>query len=289
MLLAALIALTPLAAGSTPPVLTNRTLAPSIRGVTGKVGVVIATDRLGARTPLYVGNWSTGTAWSTSKVPIAIAALRKRPYSSVILDEVIRAIRASDNTAAHALWQSLGTGTQAAAAADYILRYFGDRHTTFRSTYFGLSTWSLTEQSIFGARLACSSWRDAKIVRNQMGQVVASERWGLGTWPGAHFKGGWGPDQYGRYTVRQFGMLPYDHRWIVVALGVIPTDGSFSTGVAELNRISRWLWAHAAQLPSFSCSVPTPTPTPKPSPTPTPDPRPTPVPPRPSPTATATS
>ncbi|MGN6721794.1 MAG: hypothetical protein ACTHJM_04195 [Marmoricola sp.] len=285
-LLVAIVAMAPLALGSTPPVLTNRTFAPAIRGITGKVGILIATDRLGAKTPLYVGNWSSGTAWSTSKVPVAIAALRKRPYSTTILNEVIRAIRASDNAAAHALWVSLGTGSQAAAATDYVLRYFGDRHTTFRTTYFGLSTWSLHEPAIFGARLACTSLRVAKIVRNQMGQVIASQRWGLGTWPSAHFKGGWGPDSYGRYTVRQFGILPYNHRWIVVAVGVVPSNGSFSTGVAELNRISSWLWAHRAQLPSFSCTVPKPPPTPTPTPTPTATRRP---PPSPSPTATPTA
>lgn len=269
-LLVAVLAMAPIALGSTPPLLTDRTLAPAIRGITGRVGVVIATDRLGSKPPLYVGNWSTGTAWSTSKVPVAIAALRKHPYSNVILNEVIRAIRASDNTAAHELWESLGTGSQAAAATDDVLRDFGDHRTAFRTTHFGLSTWSLAEQSIFGVHLACRTYRPATIVRNQMGLVISSQRWGLGTWPGAHFKGGWGPDRYGRYTVRQFGILPYNRRWIVVALGVIPADGRFSTGVSELNRITQWLRAHAPQLPSFSCTTATPTPSPSPTPTTTP-------------------
>ncbi|MGN6160925.1 MAG: hypothetical protein ACTHOG_04390, partial [Marmoricola sp.] len=216
LLVALVLALSPIAAGTTPPPLTDRTLAPAISGITGRVGVLIATDRIGARTPLFVGNWSSGTAWSTAKVPVAIEALLKHPTSATIKREVVQAITASNNSAAHALWLSLGTGSQAASAVDRLLWSFGDHHTAFRSMYFGLSTWSLHEQAIFATRLSCSTLTAARTVKSLMGQVVLSQRWGLGVWSGAQFKGGWGPDAYGRYTVRQFGLLPYNHRWIAL-------------------------------------------------------------------------
>jgi hypothetical protein len=40
-----------------------------------------------------------------------------------------------------------------------------------------------------------------------MGQATADQRWGLGTLPGARYKGGWGPSPDGRYLVRQIDII----------------------------------------------------------------------------------
>lgn len=281
-----------MAAGSsaigTPPRLTNRTLAPVVRSVPGLVGVSIGTDRLGSAPPLFAGNMRSGTGWSTTKVPVAITALNRFPRSRSIQNLAARAITLSDNDAAHALWNALGGYGASARAVDSTLLRFGDRRTVFRNVSPGLSTWNLRQQVIFTSRLACSTTPSAVRVRSLMTHIVSWESWGLGNWRGAAFKGGWGPDAYGRYTVRQMGILPYRGRWTAVAIAVIPPDGSFGTGVAELNRITAWLWRHRAQLPSFTCTTPRTKPTPSPSPKPSPTPTPTSTP-SPTPTATATA
>lgn len=268
-----------MAAGSaaigTPPRLTNRTLAPAVRGVPGLVGVSIGTDRLGNAPQLFAGNMRSGTGWSTTKVPVTIAALNRYPHSSYIQGLAARAITLSDNDAAHALLLSLGGNRASARAVNATLDRFGDDRTFFTAPHPGLSPWTLRQQVIFASRLACSTNPGAARVRSLMTHIVSWESWGLGNWRDAAFKGGWGPDAYGRYTVRQMGILPYRGRWTAVAIAVIPPDGSFSTGMAELNRITAWLWRHRAQLPSFTCAVPRPKPTPTPSPTPTPTPSPT--------------
>src|SRR6202022_3669780 len=53
-----------------------------------------------------LGRWRVGVAWSTIKVPLAIAALRSdRSHAQ---DLVIKAITESDNAARGGVWRELG-------------------------------------------------------------------------------------------------------------------------------------------------------------------------------------
>lgn len=196
-------------------------------------------------TPVRLGSWRTGPAWSTMKVPLSLAALR-RSDSANVRALVHRAITASDNQAAEALWSGLGGGHAAGNAVDQVLVAHGDRRTRTQSqrirapfTPFGQTVWSLTDQVTFASALACSA--GDRPVAEEMAGVTAAQRWGLGRLPSAAFKGGWGPDPAGRYLVRQFGVVSLDGHLVAVAIAVEPADGSFDGGVRALNRIADWL------------------------------------------------
>lgn len=207
------------------------------------VGVVYAP--IGSPTAERLGDWASGPAWSTIKVPLSLAALRQSPSRSVGA-LVKRAVTESDNQAAEALWARLGSGSRAASAVDGVLADHGDRQTRTQArrvraqfSPFGQTQWSLARQVAFASRMTCSA-QDAAVVR-EMGSVTPTQRWGLGVIPGARFKGGWGPDEQGRYLVRQFGVVTIQRRQVAVAVAVEANGGSFAEGTRTLTELARWL------------------------------------------------
>lgn len=206
--------------------------------------------------PVTAGEWSTGTAWSTIKVPLAIAGLREANPPEV--SEAMRAaITQSDNDAAESIWQSLGDPVTAAKKVEAVLAEAG-APTTVQSqkvrpefTAFGQTEWSLGDQTTFLSSAVCDP-RNQPIM-DLMGQIAPEQRWGLGTIPGAKFKGGWGPALDGNYLVRQFGVIPVGDRSAVVAVAVEPNSGAFDDGTAALTQIAAWLQEHAGLLPLGNC------------------------------------
>ena len=180
---------TPSSAVSTPAQptpSTSTTLADDFKqlqdGLQAQVGVVIAPVGNG-NSPLIFGDWKSGPAWSTIKVPLAIAALREEEPPHVT-DEMRAAITESDNAAAESIWQGLGTPVIAAHKVEDVLRQTGD-DTVVQSqkvrpefTAFGQTDWPLTEQTRFLAVAACDA--SNKPILDLMGQVEASQAWGLG-------------------------------------------------------------------------------------------------------------
>lgn len=211
--------------------------------------------------PVAVGPWRVGPAWSTMKVPLSIAALRQAARqddgagSAAPTDLVHRAITASDNAAADRLWAGLGGGTRAAAATDTVLTDLGDTVTRTQSQHvdppysaYGQSQWSLDGQVRFIAGLACTREPAATAVLREMRAVTPGQRWGLGAVPGAAIKGGWGPQRDGRYVVRQVGLVTLSGRTYAVALAAVTRTGTFDDGVRALDELTAWL--RAAPLPT---------------------------------------
>lgn len=188
-------------------------------------------------------------AWSTSKVPVAVAALRAVADGSSLSDaatvqgNVTAAITASDNAAAQALWDSLGDPATAGAKTEAVLRDGGDDTTTVQTevtrpglTSFGQTAWTTEAQVRFAAGLQCLA--GAEPVVAAMGQIAAGQDYGLGRLAGAVFKGGWGPDLSGAYQVRQFGLVPgADGTLVPVAVEVVSPDGSYESGMASLDAL----------------------------------------------------
>lgn len=227
------------------------TLAPSFdqlcTAVPATIGLAIAAP---GRPEVYaLGRWSTGVAWSTIKVPLAIAALRSdRPATNGL---VAKTITESDNPAAESLWSQLGDPADAARQVQAVIRETGDNCTLVESrrlrpgfTAFGQTRWSLSRQALFAAHLP--GLREAATVVNLMRHLSDGQRWGLAA-KGIAAKGGWGPGTSGGYLVRQFGMLPTNTGHMGVALAAEATG--FETGVDALNQITDWL---ASQLPRLS-------------------------------------
>lgn len=225
--------------------------------VDSTVGIVAAP--VGRNGPVVLlGEWQEGAAWSTSKVPLVLAALDNDPEHRVT-PAIRLAITQSDNTAADEVWQSLGAPDEAAAKMDKVLRDFGDptkvesrRLRGPRYSAFGQTIWSLANQAKFLAALACS--QKAVSVLDLMQQVEPGQRWGLGTLPGAKFKGGWGPsDDESRYLLRQFGLIPSANGLFAVAIAADVNSRSYEGAISAADALSDWISAHLVDFPAGTC------------------------------------
>jgi hypothetical protein len=215
--------------------------------VPANVGIAVARpDRT-----YSLGRWSSGVAWSTIKVPLAIAALRSD--RSRAQDLVVKAITKSDNRAAEKLWSQLGDPADAARQVQVVVAECDDSATVVESrrlrrgfTAFGQTQWTLDRQARFAAQLPLIP--DAPAVIGLMRQLAVDQRWGLAA-KGIAAKAGWGPGVNGDYLVRQFGIMPTQSGQWGVALAAEAHDGEFETGVEVVNALSDWL---VSRLPGLA-------------------------------------
>jgi hypothetical protein len=232
----------------------------SFESVAGSVGgeIGVAVGAVGADAVQQLGPLQSGSAWSTIKVPIAARAIEDAggpdALPATTRDLIARAITASDNAAAASLWEQMGGrhgGPDGAArAVGEVLAAAGDAETAVSTvgrdgfSPYGQTEWSLTAQQrlMSGLAAGCVAPAAAGELRSLMGQVVANQRWGLGsTSAQGYFKGGWGPGIDGRYLVRQMGVLERDGGAVAVAIATIPPDGQFATGTAALTQVAQWV------------------------------------------------
>lgn len=234
-------------------------LASEFTGLQGRVEatVGIAMSAVGSSAPpVLLGDWSSGPAWSTMKVPLVMTALRASG-SPVANAEMTAAITQSDNEAAETVWASLGDPSTAARKVEAVLAEFGDttvvQHEKVRPEYsaFGQTDWPLARQSRFLSAAACDSRSDPVLAL--MGAVAPDQRWGLGAIPGTRFKGGWGPSVSGDYLLRQIALIPTPSGLSAVAVAAQPNSGSYEDGIANLTEVADWLTAHNAALPAGHC------------------------------------
>lgn len=226
--------------------------------LSGPVG--LAVSGVGVGQPVeQLGSLQSAVAWSTSKVPVAMAAIAAGVADS---GDLSAAITASDNASATNLWNALGGGARAAAAADAQLRASGDTSTTIQPetlrsgfTPFGQTDWSLAAQTQFTAGMACTE--PGQQVLGLMGETISAQRWGLGSiGSSSQLKGGWGPGaipgQDGGYLDRQMGVVTIDGKPVAVAIAAQPADGSHETGTSELTQLANWVAEHVnvAGLPT---------------------------------------
>ncbi|MFZ1163700.1 serine hydrolase [Mycobacterium sp.] len=200
--------------------------------------------------PIAFGTWLSGAAWSTSKVPLAIAALRAGVGSH---DLVALTIAQSDNLAAEKLWSQLGNTVDAAQQVQAVIREAGDAATMVESrrlragyTAFGQTRWSLADQARFAAGLA--HLPDASPVVDLLGSLCVEHRWGLAA-KGFAAKGGWGPGLGDDYLVRQFGIVSTAWGTVGIALAAEVREGEYEAGVDVVNSLTDWL---VGRLPALT-------------------------------------
>lgn len=188
----------------------------------------------------HAGTLRHAAAWSTAKVPLALAVVDAHGPNALAAQRQA-ALRWSDNAAANKLWLSLGTtnSTRARRVTD-ALRRGGDRVTKVPSrrlyppySIFGQTDWSTDDQVRFLIALPCQA--GAKLVIDDMAHVSTAQRWGIGTRPGATFKGGWGPRRAGGYAVRQLGWFDAGTGQGVIAVAVDLPRGGFERAKEILN------------------------------------------------------
>jgi hypothetical protein len=213
------------------------------------VGIAIARpDRT-----YSLGRWWSGVAWSTIKVPLAIAALRND--RSRAQDWVVKAITESDNRASEQLWSQLGKPADAARQVQGIIAESGDTATVVESrrlrrgfTAFGQTQWTLDRQARFAEQLPLIP--DAAAVIELMHKLTIDQRWGLAA-KGIAAKAGWGPGVHSDYLVRQFGIMPTQSGQWGVALAAEAHDGVFETGIEVVNALSEWLLSRLPGLARY--------------------------------------
>jgi hypothetical protein len=229
----------------------KRALETSFQGLAGTVPatVGIAIASLGGTSLASFGTWSTGVAWSTIKVPLAIATARAGSGSTEL---VTKTIAQSDNAAAEKLWSQLGNPAAAAKQVQAVIHDAGDTTTVVESrrlrpgyTAFGQTQWPLVRQAQFAARLPGIA--EASPIVELMRNLTTGQRWGLAA-KGFAAKGGWGPGRHGEYLVRQFAIVPADSGHVGVALAAEAHDGVFETGVDVVDKLADWLVDHLAEL-----------------------------------------
>ena len=217
----------------------------------GMLGVALATSD----GTLSSGFVAPSPAWSTIKVPIAIAALRRDPGMHT---DAAAAITVSDNDAAQRLYAQAGED-----AVNTVLSEMGlataVNTAPIRPEFstFGQTLLNVSEEATMAGNLACLT--GAAPVIALMGQIESAQSYGLGAVAasgsaGAAFKGGWGPDPAGNYHVRQFGLIPRgDGIFAAVAITAVPTDGTYQTGQAMLDIAVSVLSQQAGDLPAAPC------------------------------------
>jgi hypothetical protein len=229
-------------------------------GLHGKIGIVVRPVGAGSNPTVTLGDeWTIGpAAWSTSKVPLVIAAMRQQ-HTDQPTEQMKAAITESDNQAAESIWEGLDSDPVIAArTVQAVLSEAGDTTTTVQSkqvrppyTAFGQTEWTLTNQAQFLSTAACDQHN--KPVLELMAQVESGQQWGLGVIPKSEIKGGWGPYESGRYLVRQIGIVPTPKGLTVVAMAAEPESGSFDDGTRDLTEIAKWLQTHRDALPGAQC------------------------------------
>lgn len=227
-----------------------------VKDLPGRAGMAVVPVGGGPMTT--VGDFTTGPAWSTSKVPLAIAAQRASG-TPADQDEASRsAITASDNAAAETLWGRLGEPHQAAYAVEQVLHEHGSPEEVPAQppvpgySAFGQTQWSVADQATFMAAAACR--REDAPVLTLMGEITEEQAWGLGVIGDAtqvRFKGGWGPDPDGTYLTRQLGVVTTSHGQYAIAVAVDGVD--FDRGTALLSEVGDLLAQHADAIPAGHC------------------------------------
>lgn len=239
----------------------------------GSVGLAIAP--LGGGHVSTFGPLQVGHAWSTMKVPVLATVLAKSEGGFDQQALAARALEASDNAAAEALFTDLertdGGLVGASEAVQETLRQSGDGTTTINTapnnggfTTWGQSEWSAGGEVRFYRSLARGCVLDGdqtQYVLTLMREVEPDQRWGAGSggFPSSlslGFKGGWGPEADGRYLVRQTAIVGSGDQGYVFSMLAKPSNGEFATGTELLTDIARWVgqtFALTATHPSRSC------------------------------------
>lgn len=145
-----------------------------------------------------LGVTDTYDAWSTIKVPIALAAVQQRDgnVGASLDSDIGLALRDSDNDAASRLWRGLGAFGNPAEIVDDLLTDAGDTTTDVahdldgEGVPFGMTDWTPIDAARFAASLPCLDHSNE--VLDDMSQVASEQRWGLGALAGADESGAGG-------------------------------------------------------------------------------------------------
>lgn len=217
-------------------------LQPVVDQAIARFGGTAAIAYSDGRTVRVFGDDSARQAFSTVKVPIAIAALRDNPGNA---PKVRAAITYSDSDAATSLRNSVPAG-----AVDRVIVEAGSRTAAPVTGWWGSTPWATSQQAKFVANLPCVD--GSAPVLSMMGQVVAEQRWGIGRGAGVRFKSGWANSSDG-WLIRQLGRIPTSRGDVAVAIMANPGSGGYGDALAMTNFLADGVTRNLAQIPAAAC------------------------------------
>lgn len=147
-----------------------------------------------------LGSGDTLDAWSTIKVPIALAAVQERHGSlpEHAENDIALSLRVSDNDAARRLWNGLEQFGNPGRIVDDVLDSTGDQATSVgrdaqgNDVPFGRTAWSVADAARFAAGMPCQPY--SELVLDDMEAVDPEQSWGLGVLTSAGRTGPWARD-----------------------------------------------------------------------------------------------
>ncbi|MCL1841044.1 MAG: hypothetical protein FWF75_04740 [Propionibacteriaceae bacterium] len=199
------------------------------------------------------GSLTSGYAWSTIDLPIAVAvaADTKEPPDLTYL--LTQAFNESSPAGDQALWQWLGDDQSAADVTTAVLRAGTDENTTIPigdpGTYavYSQTQWALADQATWLGAAYCTpgSW----YVMSFLSTPPQDQRFGLARLANAMTKTSWGTQPNGALSVRQAALLTLgDGKKLAVSVAVVPMDKSLATATTILNDLSFELNTSASGL-----------------------------------------
>lgn len=223
----------------------NQIVGEAVNSFGGHAGIAVASGDF----VWSAGDTAAYPAWSTIKVPIAIAALRQNPE---LYPQVEAAITYSDNAAANLLWQSIDPYLVNEVLADgksFISVNTEKIYPDFSA--YGQTHWSVEDRAVFTSNLPCIPGSES--VLDLMGNIIESQSYGLGRFEGAKFKGGWGPDPDGNYQISQLGRIPVENGDVSVAIIVGPAAGTYEASQEMADMVANSLLSEIDQMPVSDC------------------------------------
>ncbi|MHA2787736.1 hypothetical protein ACXZ66_01095 [Corynebacterium sp. S7] len=170
-----------------------------------------------------LGSIATMPAWSTIKVPIALASLEQCSYDDELRDELIAdSLEWSDNDSAYSLWTCLGTDDEAKDLVEDVVAESGTSINI--APAYGMTEWSVAAQARYGYSLTELD-SDNPVIQG-MSNVIDEQSFGIGEIDGAVFKGGWSDTEEGTFQTRQFGFIEVGGEQYGIAIAADSLSGS---------------------------------------------------------------
>lgn len=218
------------AESSQTPVVTPPTILPNAGDLADLQAQIAAIEtRYGVKIGLAItgispvgsqlnATWSAGSAISgpalgTIDLPIAVAVLNLASVPSNITYLLSKSISDSSLSGDEALYSFLGTGEEASAKTNAVLRAYGDTTTTVATSTarqdmpaFSQTDWPVASQAQMAGQLWCSS--DAWYAVSRMHYFDDDHSYGFGSVVGSYQRTADAVDDAGNPVVRQIAIIP---------------------------------------------------------------------------------
>ena len=159
------------------------------------------------------GSLTSGPAWGTLDVPIAVAILDLDSLPSNLTYMLTKSISESSLSSDEALYTFLGNTETASKAVDRVFQEYGDPVTTVATSTsrqgipaFTQTDWTVASQSEFAGQLWCSS-SDWYII-SRMQHVDDEHSYGFGNVVSSYIKTSEGTTEDGSVVLRQMAIIP---------------------------------------------------------------------------------